>query len=158
MTESLKLPNMYMTPLGAVYNHLDSGAIQVIHGVRMQHLSGLYERAKEDTFIVNIPIDDTGNFVSHEISQVMALYIDWILVNAQIVNCWKTKTITSKNLSTLDIQQILLRCNIVNVEDEVGIVKDEYMYRSPQEEIIDSAISAVPIHKVEIKNIKDDEE
>lgn len=76
MAEELKLPNMYMTPLGAVYNHLESGAIQVIHGVRMEHLAGLYDRAQEDTFVVNLPTNDSGGFVSRQIDKEMALNID----------------------------------------------------------------------------------
>jgi hypothetical protein len=76
MTEALKLPNMYMTPKGAVYNHLESGAIQIIHGVRMEHLAGLYERAQDDTFVVNIPTNDIGDFITHEINREMALNID----------------------------------------------------------------------------------
>ena len=142
-----------MTPAGAVYNHLDSGAIQIIHGVRMSHLSGLYERAKEDDFVVNIPINDMGDFNSMSIDQQMALYIDWILVNARIVECWKAHKITSKVLGTADIQTILLRCGIVDVDpaEEIGIVKKAYLYRPPHEVTIDSAMVAVPIHKIEVK-------
>ena len=160
MTESLKLPNMYMTPAGAVYNHLDSGAIQIIHGVRMSHLSGLYERAKEDDFVVNIPTNDMGDFNCMSINQIMALYIDWILVNARIVECWKAHKITSQTLGTADIQTILLRCGIVDVDpaEEVGIVKEAYLYRPPHEVTIDSAIVAVPIHKIEVKTDSEDEE
>ena len=150
--ESLKLPNMYMTPAGAVYNHLDSGAIQIIHGVRMSHLSGLYERAKEDDFVVNVPTDNIGGFNSVVVDKTMALYIDWVLVNAHIIECWKAKQITSKTLNTADIQTILLRCGIIDVNsaEMIGTVKDMYIYRPPHETPIDSSIVAVPIHKIEV--------
>ena len=153
MTEKLKLPNMYMTPMGAVYNHLESGAIQIIHGVRMEHLAGLYERAQDDTFVVNIPVNDKGDFVTHEINSEMALHIDWILVNAHIVECWRDEKISTKSLRGLDIQQILLRSEIIDVVKGVGIVKDEYIYHSPQHmtEKIDNSHIAVPIHAVKKK-------
>ena len=56
----------------------------------------------------------------------------------------------------LDIQQILLRSEIIDVVKGVGIVKDEYIYRSPQHmtEKIDNSHIAIPIHKA--KRRKDD--
>lgn len=152
MTEELKLPNMYMTPAGAVYNHLESGAIQIIHGVRMLHLAGIYERAQDDDFVVNIPCNGSGGFVTHYISQVLAINVDWIKVNAQIVNYWKAQKITTEEIKTMDIGHILERCEIVDVDPagRSGMVKDDFHWTNPTEppHVIDVAYTAIPIHEV----------
>lgn len=60
------------------------------------------------------------------------------------------------SLRNLDIQQILLRSEIIDVVKETGIVRDEYIYHSPQymTEKIDNSHIAIPIHKA--KKRKDD--
>lgn len=150
MTEELKMPNMYMTPLGAVYNHLDSGAMQVIHGVRMTHLAGIYDRAQDDDFVVNLPINDTGEIVSRYIIKTLALYIDWIKVNAQIVDCWKQGIITTDELKNKEIVDILLQCGIAESNGSQVTIRNDFQWTSPTEapHVIDITNEAIPIHKV----------
>ena len=143
--ESLKLPNMYMTDLGSVYNHLESGAMQIIYGVRFAHLAGLYDRGKEDDFIVNIPVNNYGETVIKNISLFYAVHVDWIMVNARILECLLDETITRTFIEEESIDEILDRCDII----ENGEVLPQYCFNSLNRSDLDNVRYAVPIHKVD---------
>ena len=143
--ESLKLPNMYMTDLGSVYNHLETGAMQIIYGVRFGHLAGLYDRAKEDDFIVNVPVSIAGETVVKYIGLYYAIHIDWILVNACIAECLAKGEIDRAFVEGNTVEAILLKCGIVQNDEVVSA----YCYNSLNRSDIDNAGYAIPIHKVD---------
>lgn len=145
--ESLKLPNMYMTDLGSVYNHLETGAMQIIYGVRFGHLAGLYDRAKEDDFIVNVPVSIAGETVIKYIDLYYAIHIDWILVNARIMECLTEKKIDRAFIEENTIDTILLVCGVIQGDE----IAPAYCYNSLNWSDIDNMVYAIPIHKVDRK-------
>lgn len=145
--ESLKLPNMYMTDLGSVYNHLETGAMQIIYGVRFGHLAGLYDRAKEDDFVVNISVSTLGETVIKYVGLYYAIHIDWILVNARIIECLTEKKINRAFIEENTIETILSVCGVIQGDE----IASAYCYNSLNRSDIDNAGYAIPIHKVDRK-------
>lgn len=145
--ESLKLPNMYITDLGSVYNYLETGAMQIIYGVRFGHLAGLYDRAKEDDFIVNVSVSIAGETVIKYIDLYYAIHIDWILVNARIMERLTEKKIDRAFIEENTIDTILLVCGVIQGDE----IAPAYCYNSLNRSDIDNMGYAIPIHKVDRK-------
>jgi len=115
--------NFYILPPANLWNVLPSGAVQEVRG---DFYNDGRWRPQQDVYSVLLPYNDKGTAIRRSLGPELALNINWEKVNDLIIEKWRNNKISSAEIETKDILEILVQIDAATLNGAMLNIKTEY--------------------------------